>query len=350
MSRAAARARWAALAALTLGCLAVPGSSGAVSAAPSNDNYLSSWIIPDASLIPRFRPVREVTRTVTEDTTGATTQADLFNPDKAGHPLGGGGPEPTTCAGARYGNTVWFDLHPNEPVGVQLVASGYPSAVALYEYDARTAQLDRKSVFCRVANAVTNTFTLPEQLSKGKSYTVQVGGLRNGAAFFGGSLNLTINLFPDHDGDQVSDGIDKCPFLAGTLGGCPPALHPTAHFNYISSGSSLRLTGLLVDEIPGGASVRASCSKCGVSQTVRAGAHASSVTLKRFAGVTMRQGSQLNIAVTKGPARGREPKPQLYKYGAIGGYLTYTEKAGKLVFSSSRCLEPGSSKPRRSCT
>ena len=183
-----------------------------------------------------------MTRTVTEDTTGTTTQVDLFNPDKAGHPFGGGGAEPTTCAGVRYGSTVWFDLHPNVPIGVQLVASGYPSVVAVYQYNARTAQLDRKSVFCRVANSVTNTFTLPEELSKGKPYTVQVGGLRNGAAFSAGSLNLTINLFPDHDGDQVSDGIDKCPFLAGTLGGCPPALHPTAHFNYVPAGSGLRLT------------------------------------------------------------------------------------------------------------
>lgn len=338
------------IAGLALGCLAVPALSDAAAPAATNDNYLSSWIIPDAGLIPRFRPVTEVTRTVTEDTAGTTTQGDLFNPDKAGHPLGGGGAEPTTCAGVRFGSTVWFDLHPNEPVGVQLVASGYPSAVAVYQYNARTAQLDRKSVFCRVANSVTNTFTLPEELSKGQSYTVQVGGLRNGAAFFSGSLNLTINLFPDHDGDQVSDGIDKCPFLAGTLGGCPPALHPAAHFNYATTGSSLRLTGLLVDQIPGGARVRASCSKCGANQTVQAGAHATSVTLRRFAGVTMRPGSQLDIAVTKGPAHGKGPKPEQYKYGAIGGYLTYTEKAGKLVFSSSRCLEPGSSKPRRSCT
>lgn len=345
-----AQARRIALGALAVGCLAVPALSDAATPAATNDNYLSSWMIPDAGLIPRFRAVREVTRTVVENTTGTTTQADLFNPDKAGHPLGGGGPEPSTCAGVGYGSTVWYDLHPNEPVGVQLVASGYPSAVAVYEYNARTAQLDRKSVFCRVANAVTNTFTLPEELRKGQAYTVQVGGLRNGAAFFSGSLNLTINLFPDHDSDQVSDGIDKCPFTAGTLGGCPPALHPTAHFNYVTSGSSLRLTGLLVDEIPGGASVRARCAMCGVSQTVRAGAHASSVTLQRFAGVTMHPGSQLNIAVTKGPSHGKGPKPQLYKYGAIGGYLTYTEKAGKLVFSSSRCLEPGSSKPRRSCT
>lgn len=244
------------IAGLALGCLAVPALSDAAAPAATNDNYLSSWIIPDAGLIPRFRPVTEVTRTVTEDTAGTTTQGDLFNPDKAGHPLGGGGAEPTTCAGVRFGSTVWFDLHPNEPVGVQLVASGYPSAVAVYQYNARTAQLDRKSVFCRVANSVTNTFTLPEELSKGQSYTVQVGGLRNGAAFFSGSLNLTINLFPDHDGDQVSDGIDKCPFLAGTLGGCPPALHPAAHFNYATTGSSLRLTGLLVDQIPGGARAR----------------------------------------------------------------------------------------------
>ena len=83
---------------------------------------------------------------------------------------------------------MWFDLHPNVPMGVQLVASGYPSVVAVYQYNARTAQLDRESVFCRAANSVTNTFTLPDELSKGKPYTVQVGGLHSGAAFAAGSV------------------------------------------------------------------------------------------------------------------------------------------------------------------
>ena len=165
------------IAGLALGCLAVPALSDAAAPAATNDNYLSSWIIPDAGLIPRFRPVKEVTRTVTEDTAGTTTQGGLFNPDKAGHPLGGGGREPTTCAGVRFGSArCGSTCIRTSRSGVQLVASGYPSAVAVYQYNARTAQLDRKSVFCRVANSVTNTFTLPEELSKGRSPTRSKSG------------------------------------------------------------------------------------------------------------------------------------------------------------------------------
>ena len=119
---------------------------------------------------------------------------------------------------------------------------------------------------------------------------------------------------------------------AGMLGGCSSALHPAARFNYATTGSGLASDRPAGDQIPGGARVRASCSKCGANQTGQAGAHATSVALRRFAGVTC-PGSQLDIAVTKGPAHGKGPKPQRYKIGAIGGYLTYTEKAGKLVFS-----------------
>ena len=61
----------------------------ASAATVSNDNYLSSWVIPDAQFIPRFRPVPEVTRTIAEDTTGTTTQPDLFNPNKQGLAFGG---------------------------------------------------------------------------------------------------------------------------------------------------------------------------------------------------------------------------------------------------------------------
>ena len=58
MQRVTAHLGRIAITALVLGCLSVPALSDAAAAAPTNDNYLSSWIVPDASLIPRFRPVR----------------------------------------------------------------------------------------------------------------------------------------------------------------------------------------------------------------------------------------------------------------------------------------------------
>jgi hypothetical protein len=323
----------------------------ALAVAPTNDNYLSSWRIPDPQFVPRFRPVAEVTRTVAEDTTGTTTQTDLFNPNSQGLVFGGGGPEPLACNHVRYGSTVWYDLHPDVPMGVQLIATGYPSAIAIYEYNVRTAQLDRKSELCQTAITNSNTFPVLGDLKAGKAYTVQVGGLQNGAGFFAGQLQVTFNLFPDHDGDGQVDGVDKCPFLQGVMrfGGCPPTIDARPSFTYNSVGSGVRLNSLVVASIPGGARVEARCQRCGVRQVDLAGRHASSVTLRRFAGVTMPQGAHLEIWVTKTPVTGKAGQGSIYRFGAIGSYVKYTVNNAALGSRVLRCLMPGSLKPRRSC-
>jgi hypothetical protein len=331
--------------------VAITSPASALAAAPTNDNYLSSWRIPDAQLVPRFRPVPEVTRTVGEDTTGSTTQPDLFNPNSQGLTFGGGGPEPLACNHVRYGSTVWYDLHPDVPMGVQFVATGYPSAIAIYEYNSHTAQLARKSVLCQTAATNSNSFPVPGDLKAGKAYTVQVGGLQNGAGFFAGPLQFAINLFPDHDADGQVDGVDKCPFLQGVLrfGGCPPAIVPRAVYHYNGAGSGVRLTDLTVARIPGGARVEARCRQCGVRQVAVAGRRADSATLSRFAGLTMPPGAHLEIWVTKGAVSGKAGQSSIYRFGAIGSYINLTVKNAALGSNVLRCLMPGSLKPRRSC-
>ena len=329
--------------------ITLPPSASAATA--TNDNYLSSWVVPDAHVVARFRRVLEVTRTVTEDTTGTTTQPDLFNPNKEGLAFGGGGAEPLACNHVQYGSTVWYDLHPDVPMGVQLIATGYPSAIAIYEYNARTAQLDRKSVLCQEAQTNSNTFAVLGDLKAGKSYTVQVGGLQNGAGFFSGPLQVTFNLFPDHDADGQVDGVDKCPFLKGVLrfGGCPPAIIPRPTYSYQGAGAGLRLNSLVVGSIPGGARVEARCRRCGVRQVEVAGRHSSSVTLSRFAGLSMPAGSHLEVWVTKGAVKGKAGQSSIYRFGAIGGYVNLTVKNAALGSRVLRCLLPGSLKPQRSC-
>lgn len=325
--------------------------SSAPAATATNDNYLSSWVIPDAQVVARFRRVPEVSQTVTEDTTAATTQPDLFNPNKEGLAFGGGGPEPSTCAHMAYGSTVWYDLHPNVPMGVQLVAAGYPTAIAIYEYNARSAQLDRKSVLCRETATSSNTFPVLGDLKAGKAYTVQVGGLQNGAGFFAGPLQVTFNLFPDHDADGQVDGVDNCPFLRGVMrfDGCPPTINVTPGFTYNTAGSGVRLTSLVVNAIPGGARVEARCRQCGVRQVQVAGRHTTSVALSRFVGVTMPPGAHLEVWVTKSAVTGKARRSSIYRYGAIGRYANYTVKNAALGSRVLRCLLPGSLKPRRSC-
>jgi hypothetical protein len=323
----------------------------AFAAAPTNDNYLSSWVIPDPQFVPRFRTVPEVTRTVAQDTTGATTQSDLFNPNKQGLAFGGGGAEPLACNHIRYGSTVWYDLHPDVPMGVQLIASGYPSAIAIYQYNARTAMLQRKSVLCQTTGADTNTFPVLGDLKAGKAYTVQVGGLQNGPGFFAGPLQVTFNLFPDHDADSQVDGVDNCPFLEGVrrFDGCPPTINSIPSFNYRTAGSGVRLTSLVVTSVPGGARVEARCRQCGARQVVIAGKRANSVTLSHFVGVTMPAGSHLEVWITKSAVTGKAGQSSEYRFGAIGRYANYTVKNSALGSRVLRCLLPGSLKPRRSC-
>ena len=217
-------------------------------------------------------------------------------------------------------------------MGVQLIASGYPSAIAIYEYNARTAQLNRKSVLCQTAATNTNTFPVLGDLKAGKAYTVQVGGLQNGAGFFAGPLQVTFNLFPDHDGDGQVDGIDKCPFLQGVMrfGGCPPTIVPRPTYNYKGVGSGLRLTER-DRKMDSGRRSRGGSLSTVWSAAGRGGRPAcNSVTLSRFAGLTMPAGAHLEIWVTKSAVTGKAGQSSIYRFGAIGSYINLTVKNGAL--------------------
>src|SRR3954468_6916396 len=79
-----------------LASAALPATAAA--APPPNDNYLASTTIASSPFTNGVgRPE-------------APPQADLFNPSKEGQPLGGAGPESTSCTGTPIGKTVWYDL------------------------------------------------------------------------------------------------------------------------------------------------------------------------------------------------------------------------------------------------
>ena len=88
-----------------LAALSFPAAAAA--APPVNDNYLASTAIG----LPRTELVTTV------DTTEATLQADIFQPNADGQPLGGGPAEPATCNGVPFGKTVWYDLAPPTDYG-----------------------------------------------------------------------------------------------------------------------------------------------------------------------------------------------------------------------------------------
>jgi hypothetical protein len=322
--------------------LSVPATSLAAPAPPPNDNYLSSFRIPQVETT-GSQPVAFEDE---KDTTAATTQTDLFDPDQSGMAFGGAGPEPLTCNGSRYGKTIWYDLHPSVPGGVDLVAAGFPTAIALYQWSPQTSLIVRR-VGCRVSASTVNNFVVPFNLQRGKSYTVQIGGLQTATGVAdSGLLDFRMTFFPDHDGDGVFDVLDACPSLPGVrhFRGCPPTLHPMLRYTATSSGSGVRLESLQVGGIPGATRVEARCQLCGLREVRVAGSRADSLTMTAFAGRTLPLGDKLAIWVTKRAAGAGD-----YKYGAIGSYISYTVSSGGLRDRVLRCLLPGSVTPRRTC-
>ena len=211
-----------------------PPPALAAAAPPANDAYLASL------------PVDKREFTASTDTTEATTQADLFNPSRDGAPLGGAGPENTTCKGTPFGKTVWYDLAPQVDGGVVIRATGFATVVAVYEWSGTTSQITRM-VDCS-ANASVDDLVL--DVRGKRNYTIQVGG----ADGIGGPLNLKVDYFPDRDRDCQIDDLDRCPTVAGIerFGGCPPELSSRPRLTFANTASGIRITRLWVDRVPKG--------------------------------------------------------------------------------------------------
>jgi hypothetical protein len=309
--------------AAALGAAALAAApAAALAAPPQNDNYLSSL------------PVNSLEFTATADTTEATVQGDIFNPSRDGQPLGGAGPENTTCKGTPFGRTVWYDLAPNVNGGVQIRATGFPTVVAVYEWNPRDSRI-REMVDCS-ASAANEDLIL--DLSGKRNYTIQVGGV-NGA---GGAMTLKVDFFADSDADGVLDALDKCRSVPGIerFGGCPPKLDTNARISVDYTSSGVIIRRLWVEHVPKGAKVVARCGGCG-SQTVRA-RRTGTVNLKRLAGRAVSAGRAIEIRVTMA-----RQKRGTYRFGATGRYRKWPIRAGALGATRDRCLNVRSGKLER---
>ena len=177
-----------------------------------NDNYLESLRLNDpGKKLERTDTLRDV-----RDTAGATVQGDLFSPPQSGGPA-----EPTTCQGATYGRTLWYDFYPDVTGLVRIRASGFDTVVGVVPFNRRTLQPQLGSFLCSNASASTTEEFLV-QVRKGDSYSIQIGGV-NG---LGGPLEFLFDFLADTDGDGVLDDVDRCKRLDGPRqrGGCPPRL------------------------------------------------------------------------------------------------------------------------------
>jgi hypothetical protein len=314
--------------ALVVLALACPASAAAV--APANDNYLASTSInaADGSL------PREFTDRV--DTTEATTQADLFNPNREGLPGGGGPAEPVTCAGAAgFGKTVWYDFVAPSAGGFEIVASGFDAVVAVYPWNASSSQLGARVACGNESSGASERLLLQPEIVARRPYTIQIGGV-NGA---GGALDLQFSFYPDRDGDgSLDEGGDDCPDLPGTIAGCPPLVRGGARLSYDNVPGGVRITRLFAERVDKGARVEARCGRCGRSVS-RTATRAGILSLTGFLGRVVRAGDRLQVFITQPATRSGR-----YRFGAIGKVTTWPVRSGGLGALTQRCLRPGTHK------
>ena len=303
--------------------LALPATAAA--APPPNDNYLASTTIAS----------EEYTDSV--DTTEATTQADMFNPNRDGLPFGGGDPEPTSCGGASpFGKTAWWDFKAPSAGGVEIKANGgFDVVVAVYKWSERTSKIT-STVRCQNDEAGSEDLIIP-RVSAGTNYTIQVGGANNA----GGPVKLEFTYFPDTDGDGIlDDAPDKCRKQPGIprFGGCPPELRATPRVLYDSVGSGLRIRGLEIDDVPKGGRAEVRCGRTVKQRAKRKG----TLKIRGCAGRMVNGGGSIQVRVTLG----RTGKGQ-YRYGAVGKYFRWPVSGGKLGKRKTSCLQPGSRRPTK---
>jgi hypothetical protein len=310
---------------LALALAAVPAASAAP---PGNDNYLASKTINLSA-----EPFTE-----TVDTTEATTQADLFDPNRDGLPFGGSGPEPVNCPVApSFGKTVWYDFAPPTPGGVRIATSGFDNVIAVYEWNLRTSQLGRLIACQNASEGVSEELQLQPEIHGGRNYTIQLGGVGG----IGGPLSFSFEYFQDTDGDQVLDeDPDKCLRLAGirALGGCPPAARGGARVVASGVGTGIRVDRLFIDLADRGSRVEVRCRRCGRTLRTRA-KRAGNLRVRGFEGRVLPAGDRLTVRVSHPrTSSGR------YRFGAITRETSWPIANGALGGQRKRCFRPASRK------
>jgi hypothetical protein len=314
-------------------CWPLAAAHAAAAAPPPNDNYLASTILANPSSGKVLRHFHSIV-----DTSQATVQADLFDFDKDGQPLGGDGPEATDCNGVGFGKTVWYDVQPDVRGAGEIDAGGFDTVVAVYRYDVKTAKITGR-VACQ--NSGLNEKLKIPAFQRRVAYTIQVGGV----AGAGGPLDFTWDFFPDADGDEVLDELDRCPGIRGPSdeSGCPPRLTPSVSLTTSPAGG-VRFDDAVLSNLPQGTRISVRCKRCDVSAHVTVRRTNKPVKLGALIGRSAPSGAVLDIISTHTKSRSGR-----FAFGAIGSRLRWTVHGTKLSRATKRCLLPGSTKARNKC-
>ena len=299
--------------------LAAPAvAQAAPPGAPLNDDYLGSLQLnAPGDKLERTNTLRDL-----RDTSKGSVQGDVFAPPRSGGPA-----EPTTCPGssASYGRTAWYDFYPDVGGIVRIRANGFDSAIAVVPFNRTSAVPSFGSRQC-INDSSSTTEELLARVAKGRAYTIQIGAVND----VGGNLEFLFDFLADTDSDGVLDEVDRCDRLRGSSSeaGCPKRLRASVTLRARPLAGGIQLIGLNV-KATRGSRVSVRCSGC-PPQAKRA----KTVRFGQLRGRRLRAGTSLVIRVVRP--------------NAIGAYFKYRIKRGNFQ-KIERCLNPGSSKPRRKC-
>ena len=304
-----------ALAVLVLALAA--GVPNAHAAPPDNDNYLAATAVNT----PGAEMPRETVSYPETDTAEATLQSDLFAP-----PSSGGSPEPSACGATPLGRTVWYRFFPDVDGRIDLQSVGFDTTLALVPFTSVESPLPQGYTCSNRRDDRIETLAAP--VEAGTGYAVQAGGA-GGAA---GILQVSFTFVPDRDGDGFADDNDRCPRTPGMANGCPPRMTVSIAYKYDNAPGGATFRFLAVGGAPRGSRVDVRCSRGCRHQRLKV--RKKILRVKSFRGRFMPAGAAIEVRVTK--------------RGWIGAYRKFTVSVGD-VSTTDGCLQPGSTKPRRSC-
>jgi hypothetical protein len=261
---------------------------------PCNDDYINSLSLND----PGKKLDDKDTLKDVRNTSTATTQSDLFSP-----PSHGGPAEITTCDGVSYGKTIWYDFYPNRDGTVRIRTSGFDNVIALYRFRNPSNPIFIGGPQCVHQSSFPNE-EFDAKVKKGSDYTIQIGGVNN----TGGMLEFLFDFFANP----------------------PHRLTAQSTLSARATSTGVQIVGLSVSTART-AHVHVSCGRFCSPQSKTGHATENFPGLKA---VSMPAGSALTIRVTA---------PH-----SIGAYIQYQILKGNFA-KITRCTEPGSRKPRRTC-
>jgi hypothetical protein len=318
-----------ALVAATISLAVAPAAAVAAPPAiapPEGDAYLRAVLVNDENAPLKVGdPLGFTAKTGTY-----TTQTDMFNPDAQNNPSSGGPKEPTKCGNAVYGQTIWSAFYTHRYGRMKIDTAGqFDSVIGVVPFknlDDAAPRISAGLCYDGLAGFQEDASFL---VGPRKWFAVQVGGVGP----TGGDI-------------QVKFDLKRPPTVGGQA------------FLFWKTGP-LRVTDLYVKSVPKGQKITLSCTKGSCSRKTisvkskvvarRLGADVGAGPFARARAVVREAKAKVQVLKNRNVKANSKIELRITRPGYIGRYYVWTVSKNSISASKLLCLNPGSSKPRKTC-